>query len=277
VHEVEEVMRSCGGAIQGIREVPLSLIFAADEDISDVDRTYHNRADGGFVYADDGSYSAGPEQWDWNVSDKSRETISNANFFMASLAFPDRRRVWLTTELSEASVLAKSVADERGVMHQVNPRVLELARPVSTLDESYQAGGSSIEVSPSQLEEVKWKVKQRVRMPNTNQAWSLARAKWEKQSLESGEVGEEGDATTLIMENMGPMIACLFIESFSDKQENNIFGDVVANDAVNVHMLALEHLSRVVRSVVRCYDANGSLKSVAFLDGFLPHGGDKKK
>ena len=43
--EVEEVMRSCGGAIQGIRDLPLSNIFP---EAGEEDRTYHNRADGGF-------------------------------------------------------------------------------------------------------------------------------------------------------------------------------------------------------------------------------------
>ncbi|KAL3794348.1 hypothetical protein ACHAW5_009908 [Stephanodiscus triporus] len=64
IREVEEVMRSCGGAIQGIREIPLDKKASEEER-----RTYHNHADGGFVYDDDGSYTAGPEQWDWSVSD----------------------------------------------------------------------------------------------------------------------------------------------------------------------------------------------------------------
>ena len=40
-HEIEEVMRSCGGAVQGIREFDI----------------YHNRADDSFVYYNCGSYS----------------------------------------------------------------------------------------------------------------------------------------------------------------------------------------------------------------------------
>ena len=43
---VEEVMRSCGGAVQGVREMQSEL--------------YHNRADDGFIYFPCGSYSTGP-------------------------------------------------------------------------------------------------------------------------------------------------------------------------------------------------------------------------
>lgn len=50
---VEEVMRSCGGAVQGIRE-----IIATNDGL--LDDQYLNRADDGFLYQDDGGYSWGP-------------------------------------------------------------------------------------------------------------------------------------------------------------------------------------------------------------------------
>ena len=195
-------MRSCGGAIQGIRELPLSFFFPGEEDnnnTSDQQRAYHNRADGGFVYADDGSYSAGPEQWDWNVSDESDEdeTVSpNAKqLLMASLAFPDRRRAWLITDLSEASVAAvKCIAEEEenhNIMHQLTPKVLELSRPVSTTDDIISSNDDdALEEESMQLPTVHWKEIQRVRMPNPTMPWSLARAKWEKQVIAEAE--EEG-------------------------------------------------------------------------------------
>ena len=69
--EVEEVMRSCGGAVQGIRE--LSLSVASQSPFSNEEKIYLNRADGGFVYIDDGSYSFGPEKWDLQTD----EAIAN--------------------------------------------------------------------------------------------------------------------------------------------------------------------------------------------------------
>ncbi|KAL7528333.1 hypothetical protein ACHAXR_002385 [Thalassiosira sp. AJA248-18] len=269
--EIEEVMRSCGGAIQGIRELPLSLIFPAEEDASFEERTYHNRADGGFVYADDGSYSAGPEQWDWN------EAVTNEKqLFMASLAFTGKRRMWLTSKLSESSEIVKCGAD----MHYLNPRNLELSRPVSTQENSNDENDESktVDLDSAQLPNINWEVMQRVRMPNSNQAWSLARAKWEKQIIESDKVDEADeadDATSINNEKMGPLIGWAYIESISGDQVNNMFGDVVDADAINVHMLAVCPASEVARSVVRCYDVSGLLKSVAFLHGSLSNTDDQ--
>ena len=114
IKEVEEVMRSCGGAVQGIRELPLSsFILPGEGSASEERQTYHNRADGGFVYADDGSYTAGPEKWDWSVSDE--EEGSSEKLVMVSLAFPGGRRMWLTVNLTDATEAKKRVpAEETG-------------------------------------------------------------------------------------------------------------------------------------------------------------------
>lgn len=269
VHEVEEVMRSCGGAIQGIRELPLSSLFETTD--GEDHRTYHNRADGGFVYADDGSYGAGPEAWDWNASDENGEMASEAKHLMASLAFPDRRRMWIAAELSEASAVAKCSSAERSAMHQMSPKFLELWRPVSTLDQGDEGSEDShgtTDLNASQLRnDINWELIQRVRMPNSNQPWSLARAKWEKKIVERDEGVKEYD----VSKGLGPLTGFVFVESISEKDE--IFGDVGAADATNVHFLAVCSASKVARSVVRCYDATGSLKSVAFLDGSLANTG----
>ena len=57
---VEEVMRSCGGAVQGVKEIQFpGSIF---------NQMYHNRADDGFVYFDCGSYSVGPTSINTNAN-----------------------------------------------------------------------------------------------------------------------------------------------------------------------------------------------------------------
>ena len=59
--KVEEVMRSCGGAVQGIRE-PIIRDFSGDTTTDceqEQEGVYHNRADDEFVYFDCGSYSSG--------------------------------------------------------------------------------------------------------------------------------------------------------------------------------------------------------------------------
>jgi hypothetical protein len=270
IREVEEVMRSCGGAIQGIRELPLSsFIIPGDEKASEEERrTYHNRADGGFVYDDDGSYTAGPEQWDWSVSDD--EECSSKKLVMASLAYPGGRRIWLTVNLSDATeaVSKKCVpAEEEGnVFRQiiVNTNALDLSRPFSNRG-SGDPGTGTIEWESSQLS-VDLRSIKRVRMPDPSQTWSLARAKWEKQINEGS--GGEADATIVKSSKMGNLVGWSFIEKIPP--ENLDHGDAIATGgAINLHMLSVCPVTKVTRSVVRCHDANGSLKSVAFFHGSL--------
>ena len=70
--EVEEVMRACGGAVQGIREMPL---FHRQNEYKEEDRLYHNRADDGFIFMDNGSYTSGPVQCMFHEGGESNELI----------------------------------------------------------------------------------------------------------------------------------------------------------------------------------------------------------
>lgn len=253
--EVEEVMRTCGGAVQGIRELPLSVIGC---DSTSGERTYHNRADGGFVYFDDGSYSAGPERWDWSVADGS----AGEKHMMASLAFPDRRRAWLALKLAEASEAARDCNS----LHQLSGlRMLELSRPISSDDG--RSNNNNLGPVPSTPPGVRWEEIHRVRMPNANQDWSLARAKWEKQVVESNE--NEGAPEEAPTDSKGQLMGWSFIESIPQGQENELFGDAITDVSLNLHMLAICPTKQIARSVVRCYDGTGSLKAVAFLTGSL--------
>ena len=254
-------MRSCGGAVQGIRELPLSLIFPTPEMSEEEDRTYHNRADGGFVYVDDGSYCSGPEYWNWNADN---ETSRNS-VMMASLAFPNnRRRMWLTIKSSDAS---KLVAKRPKEQHLLNSKVLELSRPTSiSLTDSKEESNDSdtIALTSSNIPTIIWSEVQRVRMPSSNQLWTLARAKWEKADTNE----EIKDAANEMKSFTGKLRGWAYI----NQDDNNLFEDV-ASDSVNLHMLAVCSESKVARSAVRCYDADGSLKSVVFLTGLLSQEG----
>ena len=88
-YEIDEVRRSCGGAIQGIRELPLSLVFPESSCVDLHQRTYHNRADGGFVYEDDGSYSTGPEDWGVERNVNSDDMV-DSRLCVTSLSFGKR-------------------------------------------------------------------------------------------------------------------------------------------------------------------------------------------
>lgn len=264
-YEVEEVMRSCGGAIQGIKELPLSLLF---QSFTDEDRTYHNRAECGFVFFDDGSYTAGPERWDLAVSDEQSDGASSiAKMMMTSIAFPNRRRVWLTAPLDETKITAHTCSGDGNIEQLLPPTVLELIRPSNT---STNQRNNDItapfqqSLSSSQVPCITWKTIQRVRMPRLNQAWSLPRAKWEKASLIDEQVQNENNTTTEQHCQSVSLAGWAFVRA----NDQGIFSDV-ENDGIQVHMLSACSQTKIARSIVRCYGRSGLLRSVAFLDGFL--------
>ena len=98
--------------MQGIKELSLSVISPSQD--ANQEKIYLNRADGGFVYVDDGSYSFGPEKWD----------LTNEAVVMTSLAFTGSQRGWLTSKLSS----------EKGMLPQST--VLEMFRPISSVTEA---------------------------------------------------------------------------------------------------------------------------------------------
>ena len=233
-HEVEEVMRSCGGAVQGIKELSLSVTSPSQD--ANEEKIYLNRADGGFVYIDNGSYSFGPEKWD--LTD---ETIA-----MSSLAFTGSQRAWLTSKLSS----------ESGMLPQST--VSEMFRPISSVTEKLAADNLEQEVS---VPAVNWKQIQRVRMPNPSQPWVLARAKWEQQSFLDEASNDDDQPGT------GALMGWSFLETIGSN-ENELFGDILGRESsFCVHMMAICQVSAVAKSTIRCYDSTGLLKGVAFSEG----------
>lgn len=236
-HEVEEVMRSCGGAVQGIKELSLSLT-SPSQDASE-EKIYLNRADGGFVYVDDGSYSFGPEKWD----------LTNEAFVMTSLAFTGSQRGWLTSKLSS----------ENGMLPQST--VLEMFRPISSVTNNLAV--ENVEKDDS-VPQIHWERIKRVRMPNPSQLWVLARAKWEQLTLHD-EVSNDDD-----LSGTGSLMGWSFVET----KKSELFSDILGNEiCFCVHMMAICQESAVARSTIRCYDSTGLLKGVAFLEGHVRGGG----
>lgn len=232
--DVKDVMRSCGGAVQGIRE--LSISVASQSQDGSEETIYLNRSDGGFVYIDDGSYSFGPEKWDLSTTEEA--------IVMTSLAFTGNHRGLVTANLSrECGILPKST-------------VLELFRPISSVTENIQSLVDNVDKETAVT--IKWKRIQRARMPNPSQPWTLARAKWEQQTLTDefkSEYNLSGNGALSCVESNG--------------KSNNFFMDILDadDDSLNVNMLAVCHATAVARSTIRSYDSKGLLKSVAFLEG----------
>lgn len=251
-YEVEEVMRSCGGAVQGIRELPLQIIFP-NANREPEQRTYHNRADGGFVYTNDGTYSAGPEQFDFYQSvDEDTE-----NVLMSSFSFGKHRLLLTSTLQSATDAVNRCRSDEIDLSAVTNVVQIELSRPTSSFQEIPSPQG---EVKSIQSEEISWNTIMRVRMPNLSMPWSLARAKWEKATLNTNEneLIEPGHK----LQQPGSAEIELVSET------NAIFGDLV-NEGFIIRMRAVSRNTDLARTSIRCYDEKGQLKSVAFLEGSL--------
>jgi len=215
------------------------LIFSKEYTTTEEEeqRTYHNRADGGFVYFDDGSYTSGAEKLDI--------TSSNDSLLMTSLSFSNRHRIWMTVNNHDA---LQAIDTCNGEEQQIlNLKMLEISRPVSASGEEEYTYTATIQLSTTKIPNVNWKKIQRVRM-----AWSLARAKWEKQEED---IPEED------------------IEEVKGSNDKLIGWSFVSQDDPNtysINLMAACTASGVARSTLRCYDTNdGTLKSVALLYGSI--------
>lgn len=209
----------------------------------DEQRTYHNRADGGFVYFDDGSYTSGLEKLD--------KSTSNDSLMMTSLSFSNRHRIWMTVNTLDVLEAIDTFNDEKQQI--LNLKMLELSRPVSASTVEGDSNDATIQLSTTQIPNVIWKKKQRVRMPNTNQAWSLARAKWERRE-ES--IHEEDEA---MKGNNGKFIGWSLVSQDDP-------------DTYAINLMAACTASGVARSTLRCYDTkDGTLKSHYSMASYLQH------
>mmetsp|Transcript_15929 Transcript_15929/g.24125 ORF Transcript_15929/g.24125 Transcript_15929/m.24125 type:complete len:271 (-) Transcript_15929:228-1040(-) len=146
---VDEVVRSCGGAIQGIREIPLA------------DQFYLNRADDGFVFYDCGTYSHGPVVLDPSTSFKFMTSLSMANNFRV-LLIGDLGR---SENFKSSTVLCLPKATFRTKQNGIDtinltePKVISSA-PHYEVDNEIQC-----------------------RMPSPRQPWILQRSQWESHEV----------------------------------------------------------------------------------------------
>ena len=146
---VEEVMRSCGGAVQGVKEVAIDEATETE--------FYLNRANDGFLYFPCGSYTAGPVQL---VTNKD-------NTFLCSLQVGESSRVLIEFNVKEG--------------HQTfGTRVFYLSKQQQALQEVPQL--VLFEKPPSQFAVNDWTFELRCHMASATQPWNLQRAKWEVKS-----------------------------------------------------------------------------------------------
>lgn len=234
----EEVMRSCGGAVQGVRDVPL---MGKEDSVEE--GPYLNRADDGFTFFDCGSYTQGPV----------RMEESNAMTFLASLSVPSKpaSRIVLETEIENQAVIAC----------RVHTRLQRAAFG--------EDGSSSIEASNLVVEQLKapphdiaFNQQFQCRMPSESQPWMMQRVQWEM--FEDTALASPTDADPRTRSWATIQDAADFNDLSNNGNSNNSNGWVVC-------MGAQCSSTGWAKSIVRHYDEKGMLIRVAMqqvhLDG----------
>jgi len=177
VASVEEVMRSCGGAVQGIREPAGTKEVDDDEDeSSSSSSTYLNRANDGFVFFDDGSYTMGP------ISLQTKE----ANKFLSCLVLSEKdfegrtQRMVMDFGLASAAEDKDQLDNSSSVQHTTAASTATMRTKQRFGDEiavSSGMGKNDRDNTVIEMEEITRIM--RCRMPSEGQPWMLQRAKWE--------------------------------------------------------------------------------------------------
>lgn len=231
VEEVEEVMRSCGGAVQGMRELP-SLTFATDEtEDGDEGGYYLNRANDGFIYFDgDGSYSCGPVQ------------ASNDGPWISNLSF-GASRLLLSNDVSRELCERLHVFRKSGepVAGPTDPLLQELP-------------GNIV-----------WQEIVRCRMPSPTQPWMMQRLKWERCSFGDSGDDEEGGEPAEIHQTWAYEVS-----SADDPVIKTLLEDT-GNSVVWSAGGMCSRTGMVKTVLRQYSGTNGSLQSVACAQGRIRH------
>lgn len=234
MESVQEVMRSCGGAVQGIRELPSLLMGSKDDnDEDDKEGYYLNRANDGFLYFDkDGSYSCGPVKI-------SPDDSNDHSLWISSLSFGKSRIILVKENDNDATCL------------QVFRKSVD--QLVSTPD---------VGLTNNLPTNIVWNDIIRCRMPSPSQPWMLQRLKWERSmSSQGSNKGEPLNEPSVIqgwMLQMPGTDAPAFIADTMEDLDGSFLwcaGGICSQ-------------SGAAKSILRQYSiTDGSLRSVALCHG----------
>jgi hypothetical protein len=247
---LEEVMRSCGGAVQGIREP-----FGGSASDDDGDGVYLNRANDGFVFVDNGCYSFGPVQWNAKEED----------FFLSNIQLGAESRL----------VLSSSSSSSSKTIQNTDPMVLR---------KTHGGGTSSIQVvvetDPTSSLSVDFGKIIQCSMGGSSlgpQPWMLQRAKWEREPriVRTSTTSEEEEEDP---SSFSDSIRCWVVsQSASDffrwaaaftgnKDERTA---ATTTEGLVLHMGALCEGTGRVKAMSRHYNPSHVLTKVMFLEGRL--------
>lgn len=224
---VEEVMRSCGGAIQGIREFP------PIGNVDDEEGLYLNRANDGFVFHDNGCYSLGPV-----------DRSSDKDTFLASLCFGKSRIVaWCDISKDDDSIVRST------------PQILHTKKSIEDID-----------LLPVELAEdpnlfaVDFGNKIRCSMPSPGQAWMLQRVKWEREQ-------NDANSKTIVEEARGPFLCWATSQRAEEFNKWSGSLTSVLSEGIIINIGAVCKPTGVVKCVARHYDEANKLACVTLLEG----------
>jgi hypothetical protein len=249
---VEEVMRSCGGAVQGIREVP-GICIGNKNDDSD-EGIYLNRSNDGFVFFDqDASYSCGSVVFPVEAA---ATTTTNTNIWISSLSMGKSR----------LCIVSKSVHGTKGEEHAAasSDCCYQLFRKYNWNDDD-QAALSTIHLVEQPTASIVWNKIAQCRTSSLNQPWMLQRAKWESFSFDNNVM----DIVQMDQVGSGPLTAWKLTQSSSDL---TIYPqELRMSDASTAFSIgAICSRTGYVKSMLRQYSTQDkSLQSVAWLEGRL--------
>eukprot|EP00978_Attheya_sp_CCMP212_P047599 scaffold422354_cov59-Attheya_sp.AAC.3 len=243
VHTVDEVMRSCGGAVQGVREVPL-LASQQGEDIVDCG-PYLNRANDGFVYFDCGSYSSGP------VGTSSPDRPER---FLASLSFPSSNsRVVLSIDLTTGG----------GVIDHC--QFLRLHRAPFSGELNLQQSDCLVTRLDMPSDNFVLEKYTQCRMSSPGEPWMLQRVKWER-LLAKNESGDPDEASS--HNSPDKTLGWVLILRPDGLEKQDWPGlELSPNDGFAISVGAVCPVSHDVRAVLRSYNKDGILTRVVLQEG----------
>ncbi len=242
---VEEVMRSCGGAVQGVKEIMSGSIN---------DQMYHNRADDGFIFFDCGSYSSGPTV----IPGHDKEDIET-EVFVSNLCFLP------STESSQKSRML--IMQKGSVREQLFLKKKKFSSN-SNADESIEL--SSIDSPPSNI---LWHEEILCRMSSSSQPWMLQRASWEK--FTNIDENKDEPLTKQLCLPCAWMSSCDLSSKDSSVSMRNLWqskdlGSLFHSNRVSkiIQMGAIFDDDNI-KAILRCYDGEGKLKAVVLQRGTI--------
>ncbi len=267
---VEEVMRSCGGAVQGVKEIAYPN--------SPFDRMYHNRADDGFLFFDCGSYISGPT----SIGSISSNAISSddGSSLVASLS--------LTTTQDEEAKRCRVVISTTPKMNVLLTKVSSTMRNVGTacnVSELELHTKCPLGSTATCNNKIQWQEEILCKMSSQTQPWMLQRAKWEKYTQNKGDmvesatcVDESSSSESSSTEQSKASSSFCWIDSsnFTFDEQHKItchseafksFSGTNNDIAYAIQIGAI--VERNVKAFLQCYNSEGRLRGVIFQSGKL--------